>query len=267
MSHLVIIGGGVAGLSAAYAARKADPSLNITLLEAGPRLGGKVLTHTEDGFVLEGGPDAVVRYKPWALEQIKELGLEGELVGTIPAQPSALIHDGERALPIPAGLQMVVPGDLGALARTPLLSPFGKARALLDLVLPPRRGPSGPSLEYRHRRGPSGPSLGPEGDEAFGDFIRRRLGRQVWERLVAPLSGGIYGGDPAELSTLAAFPQLKALERTHGSLIKGALKARQGRSTREAGGLFASLRGGLGGWVEALALRLERVQIDLNTPA
>lgn len=234
----------MAGLSAAYAARKADPSLEITLIEAGPRLGGKVLTHAEDGFLLEGGPDAVVRYKPWAVEQMKELGLEGELVGTIPAKPSALLHDGERALPIPAGLQMVVPGDLRALAQTPLLSPFGKTRALLDLALAP----------------------GPEGDEAFGDFIRRRLGGQVWERLVAPLSGGIYGGDPAELSTLAAFPQLKELERTHGSLIRGALEQRKQRGTREAGQLFASLRGGLGSWVEALAQRLERVQIHPDTP-
>jgi oxygen-dependent protoporphyrinogen oxidase len=140
---------------------------------------------------------------------------------------------------------MVVPGDLKALAQTPLLSPFGKARALLDLALPKGR----------------------EGDEAFGDFIRRRLGGQVWERLVAPLSGGIYGGDPAELSTLAAFPQLKELESTHRSLIRGALEQRKQRGTREAGQLFASLRGGLGSWVEALVQRLEGVQIYPNTPA
>lgn len=243
MSRLVVIGGGMAGLSAAYAARKADPALTITLLEAGPRLGGKVLTHAEDGFLLEGGPDAVVRYKPWALELMRELGLEGELVGTLPARPSALIHDGKQALPIPAGLQMVVPGDLWALAKTPLLSPFGKARALLDLLLP-----------------------GKEEDEAFGEFIRRRLGNQVWERLAAPLSGGIYGGDPAELSTLAAFPQLKELERTHSSLIRGALEQRKKRGTREAGGLFASLRGGLGTWVEAITRGFEGVQVYPHTP-
>ncbi|PZA07065.1 protoporphyrinogen oxidase [Meiothermus sp. Pnk-1] len=244
MSRLVVIGGGMAGLSAAYTARKANPALAISLLEAGPRLGGKVLTHTEDGFLLEGGPDAVVRYKPWAIELMQELGLEGQLVGTLPANPSALIHDGKRALPIPAGLQMVVPGDLWALAKTPLLSPFGKARALLDLLLP----------------------KGLEEDEAFGDFTRRRLGNQAWERLAAPLSGGIYGGDPAELSTLAAFPQLKELERTHGSLIRGALEQRKKRGTREAGGLFASLRGGLGTWVEAITGELEGVQVYPNTP-
>ncbi len=243
MAHLVIVGGGAAGLSAAYHVRRSAPDVQITLLEADTRLGGKIATVAEDGFVLEGGPDAVVRYKPWALDLMRELGLEDRVVGTIPARPSALIHDGLEALPIPAGLQMVVPGDLGALARSPLLSPFGKARAALDLLIP----------------------RGPEGDEPFGVFIERRLGRQVWERLVAPLSGGIYGGDPYELSTLAAFPQLKELERQHGSLIRGAVRQHKERGSREGGQLFASLEGGLGALVEALQARLAGVQIRLGT--
>jgi oxygen-dependent protoporphyrinogen oxidase len=242
MARLVVVGGGVAGLSAAYYARRAAPGLRITLLEAALRLGGKVATLREDGFVVEGGPDAVVRYKPWALELMRGLGLEAEIVGTLPARPSALIHDGRRALPIPAGLQMVVPADLWALARSPLLSPLGKARAALDLFLP----------------------KGPPGDEAFGAFIRRRLGPQVWARLAAPLSGGIYGGDPGELSTLAAFPQLKALEEAHGSLIRGAMRQRRERGTREGGQLFASLREGLGAMVEALGARLEGVELRLG---
>lgn len=243
MARLVIVGGGAAGLAAAYYARRAAPDLEINLLEAEPRLGGKITTVREGGFVLEGGPDAVVRYKPWALALMRELGLEADLVGTLPAHPSALIHDGRRAQPIPSGLQMVVPGDLRALIRSPLLSPLGKARAALDLLKP----------------------RGPAGDEAFGSFIRRRLGQEVWERLVAPLSGGIYGGDPAELSTLAAFPQLKALEQAYGSLIRGAMAQRKTRGTREAGHLFASLSGGLGTLVEALEARLTGVEIRLST--
>jgi oxygen-dependent protoporphyrinogen oxidase len=243
MAHLVIVGGGAAGLSAAYYARKSALNLQITLLEASERLGGKICTVAEDGFLLEGGPDAVVRYKPWALELMRELGLEDQVVGTLPARPSALIHNGREALPIPAGLQMVVPGDLAALALTPLLSPFGKARAALDLLIP----------------------KGPPGDETFGRFIERRLGRQVWERLVAPLSGGIYGGDPYELSTLAAFPQLKALEEQHGSLVRGAIGQRKERGYREAGQLFASLQSGLGSLIEALQAQSPNLQIHLNT--
>ncbi len=243
MAHLAVVGGGLAGLAAAYQARRADPTLHITLLEAEPRLGGKVVSVAENGFLVEGGPDAVVRYKPWALDLIRELGLEDRVVGTVPSRPSAMIHDGHRALPIPPGLQMVVPGDLLALARSPLLSPFGKARALLDLLLP----------------------KGPESDEAFGAFIERRLGRQIWNRLVAPLSGGIYGGEPYELSTLAAFPQLKALEQAYGSLVRGAMAQRKARGSREAGQLFASLEGGLGTLVETLKARLQNVQLQLGT--
>lgn len=243
MAKVVVVGGGAAGLSAAYYLHRAAPHLHITLLEAEARLGGKITTVAEQGFVLEGGPDAVVRYKPWAVTLLQQLGLENQIIGTQPAHPSALIHDGREALPIPAGLQMVIPGDLGALARSPLLSPFGKARAALDLLLP--RGT-------------------PE-DEPFGAFIERRLGRQVWERLVAPLSGGIYGGDPYELSTLAAFPQLKALEQQHGSLIRGAMRQRKERGSREKGQLFASLRGGLGSLVAALQTQLGAVEIRLNT--
>jgi oxygen-dependent protoporphyrinogen oxidase len=242
MARLVVVGGGAAGLAAAYYAAQTAPDLEITLLEADARLGGKIATVREGGFVIEGGPDAVVRYKPWALALMQELGLKTEMVNTLPAHPSALIHNGREALPIPAGLQMVVPGDLWALARSPLLGPLGKARALLDLLLPG----------------------GSSGDEAFGSFIQRRLGQQAWERLVAPLSGGIYGGDPAELSTLAAFPQLKALEQEYGSLIRGAMAVRKQRGMRESGHLFASLRNGLGGLVEALQARLSNVRIRLG---
>ncbi|WP_337867212.1 protoporphyrinogen oxidase [Meiothermus sp.] len=243
MASVVVVGGGAAGLSAAYYLHRAAPHLHITLLEAGARLGGKITTVAEHGFVLEGGPDAVVRYKPWAVALMQQLGLENQIIGTQPAHPSALIHDGREALPIPAGLQMVIPGDLSALARSPLLSPFGKARAALDLLLP----------------------RGTPGDEPFGAFIERRLGRQVWERLVAPLSGGIYGGDPYELSTLAAFPQLKALEQQHGSLIRGAMRQRKERGSREKGQLFASLEGGLGTLVEAIQARLSRIEVRLQT--
>ncbi len=230
MVDLIVVGGGLAGLAAGYEARKRG--LSVRVLEAARRPGGKVGTVREAGFVVETGPDAVVRYKPWALALADELGLGGAVVGTRPARPAAYIHVGGRAHPIPEGLNVVIPSRLGPLVRTPLLSPWGKARAALDLVLP----------------------RGPAGDEAFGAFVRRRLGREVWTRLAAPLTGGIYGGDPEALSLLAAFPQLKALEQEHRSLILGSLKTlRKRRSSREGGSLFASFQGGLGALVEALA--------------
>jgi len=222
----------MAGLAAGYEAKRRG--LDVLVLEAA-RPGGKVQTIREAGFVVEAGPDAVVRYKPWALALAKELGLEGEIVGTLPAKPAALIYTGGRAHPLPEGLNVVIPSRLGPLVRTPLLSPLGKLRAALDLILP----------------------RGPGGDEAFGSFIKRRLGQEVWDRLAAPLTGGIYGGDPEELSLLAAFPQLKKLEEEHRSLILGSLRAmRKRRVSREKGSLFASFKGGLGALTDALARAL-----------
>ncbi|AEB11882.1 protoporphyrinogen oxidase [Marinithermus hydrothermalis] len=245
--RLVVVGGGLAGLSAAYAAeraaREAGLDLRVALLEASTRLGGKVQTAHSDRFVLEGGPDAVVRYKPWALELMRELGLEERITGTQPAKPAAFIYLRGKAHPIPEGLNVVVPSRLGPLLRTPLVSLPGKLRAARDLWM--RRAP--------------------RGDEPFGAFITRRLGREVWENLAAPLVGGIYGGDPYQLSTLAAFPQLKALEDKYGSLIRGSLAMmRQRKASREGGSLFASLKGGLGELVTALRNALEKTDLALG---
>jgi len=236
----------MAGLAAAYEAeRLGDPGLDVTLYEASDRLGGKVQTVREDGFLVEAGADAVVRYKPWALDLARELGLGREIVGTLRAEPAALIVARGRARPLPAGLNVAVPGRLGALAGTPLLSARGKLRALGDLVLP----------------------RGPESDEALGSFVTRRFGRELWENLAAPLVAGIYGADPAGLSVEAAFPQLRELERRHRSLLLGSRKAlRERAASPEGGGLFASLSGGLGGLADALADSLKRTEIRLGAP-
>lgn len=236
MKRVAVVGGGMAGLAAAHYLQRAveekNLPLKIALFEADQRLGGKVRSVQSGPYQLEGGPDAVVRYKPWFLELVRELGLEDQVVGTTPAQPAALIVKGGRGHPLPEGLNVVIPSRFGPLLRTPLLSPLGKLRAALDLFLP----------------------RGPAEDEPFGAFVQRRLGREVWENLAAPLTGGIYGGDPYELSTLAAFPMLKDLEVRHRSLILGSLQTmRRRRGSREGGSLFASLRGGLGRVVDTIA--------------
>ncbi len=232
MKRIIIVGGGLAGLAAGYEAQKRG--LDFLVLEK-DRAGGKVHTIRENGFIIETGPDAVVRYKPWALALAGELGLKDDVVSTLPAKPAAYIRVRGRNHPLPEGLNVVIPSKLGPLARTPLFSLKGKARAALDLLLP----------------------RGPEGDEAFGDFIRRRLGRDVWDNLAAPLTGGIYGGDPDNLSLLAAFPMLKELERRHRSLILGSLQTMRKRKTsREGGSLFASFKNGQAQLVDALKASL-----------
>ncbi|SDE52567.1 oxygen-dependent protoporphyrinogen oxidase [Thermus arciformis] len=234
MAEVAVVGGGWAGLAAALALKEAG--VDFLLLEGSPRLGGKVRTLKQEGFLVEGGPDASVRYKKEVLELAQALGLEP--VGTLPAKPSAYILRRGKAHPLPEGLFQVVPGDLRALAKTPLLSFPGKLRALWDLFLP----------------------RGATEDEGLKAFVERRLGLEVYQALVAPLAGGIYGGEPDELSMKAAFPQLLELEKKHRSLLLGALKARKGRGSREGGSLFFSFPEGLGSLTKRLAEALgERV--------
>ena len=245
--RIAIVGGGMAGLAAAFEAeRHADEKgsgLEIVLHEASERLGGKVRTLREDGYVVEAGADAVVRYKPWALELARELGLGDAIVATLPAATPALIAARGRVRPLPAGLNLVAPSDLAALARSPLLSTGGKLRALGDLVLP----------------------RGPGGDEPLGGFVRRRLGRELWENVAAPLVGGIFGGPAESLSTEAAFPQLLELERRHRSLILGSRRTLRDRVARDGSGVFASFPDGLGTLVDVLAAQLGRTDVRLGT--
>jgi oxygen-dependent protoporphyrinogen oxidase len=238
----------MAGLAAAWEAERQAAAtgldLRVTLLEAGDRLGGKVATVREDGFVVEGGADAIVRYKPWALELAREVGLGDEVVETLAAAPAALVVVGGRAHPLPAGLNVALPSRPWALARSPLLSSAGKLRALGDLVLP----------------------RGDADDEPFGAFVTRRFGRELWGRLAAPLVGGIYGSDPWGLSTEATFPQLRELERRHRSVLLGSRRALRVRAAGEGGSLFVSLAGGLGRLADAVAGRLARTEIRLGEP-
>ncbi len=235
MVQVAVVGGGWAGLAAAWTLL--GEGVDFLLLEGSLHLGGKVRTHRKEGFLVEGGPDASVRYRKEVLELGAALGLEP--IPTLPARPAAYILRRGRAYPLPEGLFQVVPGDLKALAQTPLLSLPGKLRALLDLLLPRGKAP----------------------DEGLKDFIARRLGLEVYEALVAPLSGGIYGGEPSELSVRAAFPQLWELERRHRSLLLGALRGRKARGERGKG-LFFSFPEGLGALTRRLGEALgERVRL------
>lgn len=238
---VVVVGGGIAGLSAAHGlrARGAD----VTVVEAAPRFGGKIETVRRDGFVLEAGPDSFVTRKPRALELVRELGLEGQLLSTRPeGRRVHLLHEG-RLGDLPDGLAMVAPTRLGPFLKTPLLSWRGKLRAGLDLVLPARR-----STE----------------DESLGAFVRRRLGAEMLDRLVGPLLAGIHSTDPDDLSLHATFPMFAEIERAHGSLIRG-LRAHAKRRDRHPSATSArvSLRNGLEELVTALVDRLERDGVRL----
>jgi len=253
--HAVVIGGGVTGLTSAYVL--ANAGVRTTLLEASGRLGGKVLTHAADGFVVEEGPDSFIAVRPAASQLCRELGLGGDLVGTREPRGVFVLRDG-RLIPMPDGLALVLPTKFVPFATTRLFSWREKVRMGMDLFLP--RGPL-------------------EGDDTIGGLLRRRLGDALVDRLAGPLVGGIYGTSIDELSLLAVLPQLRASETRHRSLLLASIAEAKERKANEkeraaeraraaASGaapapaaprsVFLSLRGGMTRMTGALADSLGR---------
>jgi oxygen-dependent protoporphyrinogen oxidase len=237
---VAIIGGGISGLSAAYALHKRQ--VPYLLLEAGPSLGGVIRTETRDGFLLEGGPDSMLAQKPEGIALCRELGLGDRLVPTNPDFRSVYILHRRRLHPLPEGMMLAVPTKILPFARSGLFSWPGKLRMGLDLVIPGGNG---------------------RGDESIASFLRRRFGQEAVERLGEPLLAGIHAGDPERLSILATFPRFRALEEKHGSLVRGMWAAPRPKPAAGAKptAAFYSLRGGLREMVDALVVRLERERI------
>jgi len=264
--NLIIIGGGIAGLSAAYYAIRNNQYKKITLLEAGDRWGGKITTDRvsfENGdFIIEGGPDTFLATKPWAVALCKELGLGDRLHGTNPHQKNTYVLHHNRLQPLPDGLAMMIPTNIPSILKSSLVSWPGKARMGLDFLLPSQNG---------HH------------DESLGNFVSRRLGREAYENLIEPLMSGIYAGDGDQLSLRSTFPYLHDLEHKYGSLARGALKMRQqtnggvrslptSRRRRESSdsvpgsrSAFLTPTTGLVEIVEALVDQLQTADLRLNT--
>lgn len=249
---VLVVGGGITGLVAARDLARAGAA--VTLVEAAPRLGGKIVTERIDGFLIEAGPDSFLATRPAAVELCRELGLEDRLVVTTEPRAVFVEHRG-RLVPLPEGLALVLPTRLRPFLTSPLFSPGEKLRMGLDLLLPRGRL---------------------DGDESVGAALRRRTGGALVERLAGPLVGGIYGTDVDELSLLAVMPQLREAERSHRSLLLAGLAAgrRLGGSTSATNpvpsrptSLFLSLTGGMSELVDALRTALEQAPgpVDVRT--
>lgn len=247
---MAIVGGGIAGLAAAFAlqeqARQAGLSLGCTLIESSPAWGGKIVTHRVGDCVIEAGPDSFLSQKPWALELCAKLGISDRLINTNEFQKKTFVYSRGRLRELPEGLVVILPKKLGPFLRSGLLSWAGMVRMGLDLVLPAKRD---------------------GGDESMAAFFTRRLGREAFERFIEPLMAGIYAGDAGQLSLRATFPRFLELEREHGSLIRGMLASRRQRGARGRAGapvkaagpprtMFVTLRDGLGDLVHVLVDRL-----------
>jgi oxygen-dependent protoporphyrinogen oxidase len=238
MSSVIIAGGGITGLSAAYRLKQTAPGIAITVLEKTNRLGGIVHTVRENGFVVEAGPDSFLASKPCALRLCCDLGISDHLITPSPRnRGSFVLHDGQL-FPLPDGLTGLVPSRLEPLLDSELLSPAAKARLAKEVDVAPAPG---------------------SGDESLADFVDRRFGREVYERLIEPLMAGIYAGDGACLSLMATFPQLREMEREYGSVLR-AMAARPAAGAGNRTGFMAP-QTGMQEIIDALSRALDGVDI------
>ena len=254
--HIVIVGGGITGLAAAYKleelSRERDQPLRFTVLESSDRLGGVIATEQRDDFLLELGPDSFISEKPWALALCRRLGLEPELMGTNDAHRATFVVHKGRLEPLPQGFMLLAPTQLGPLIQSRIFSWSGKFRMALDVVLPRAKE---------------------QDDESLGSFVRRRLGREALERIAQPLIGGIYTADPDQLSLAATMPRFLQMERDYRSVIYALWRAAR-RNPQTAKGtsgarwsLFVTLQTGMQRLVSVLTERLSSGTIRQSCPA
>jgi oxygen-dependent protoporphyrinogen oxidase len=254
--RIAIIGGGIAGLAAAYElekARAAGAAVEYTLFEERPRLGGSLASEIVGGAVLERGPDSFLTEKPAAAEFCRELGLGGELIPSNDAARKTYIVTRNRLTALPDGLMFLVPTKLVPTALTRLFSVRTKMRMALELLHPPR------------------PS---EGDESVAALVERHFGKEAVDRLADPLLSGIYGGDSTQLSAQTVLPRLVEMETKYGSLTRGMLAAHRkmramaknsSKTQNRGAAIFTALRGGMGTLVDAITARLDPGSVRTGT--
>ena len=225
---VVVIGGGITGLSAAWELTKQNRE--VVLIEPGP-FGGLLRSERIDGCVVECGADSWLTSKPSLRNLAAEVGLEKDVIPCNEAIRETFILRRGILHPLPRGLRLVAPTEWRPLLESRLLSPATKLRMLMETG----RKPSA------------------SGDRPVSDFVRDHFGDEVLEYLAEPLFAGVYGGAPETLGVAGVLPGLLEHERIYGSVIRGAL-----REPRPTGPLFQSMRGGLGQIPDAIGDRLSR---------
>ena len=241
MRRVVVVGGGITGLAAAFELRR--HGVEVVVLEASGRVGGKIQTAPFAGVALDAGPDAFLARVPWATQLCEDLGLGGELVA--PAATSAFLWTEGQLRRFPERLLLGVPTDLAALRVSGVISAAGLARAEQDLSRTPCADGETPL---------DAPTA--EQDETIGALVSRRLGAEVLDKLVDPLLSGIFAGDTAHLSATAAAPQIVEAARRDTSLMRGARQLLPPAAATNPPPVFLTLRGGLQTLIDAVTRRI-----------
>ncbi len=247
MKRVAVIGGGIAGLSAAWyleKARRSGTALEWTLFEKSARLGGVIQTERRDGYVLEAGPDSFLTIKPDASQLCRELGIADQLIPSNDFQRKTYILVKGRLVPIPDGLEFMVPTRVAPMVTTRLFSFATKMRMARE--------------RFSHTEAR-------KEDESVASFVRRHFGQEMVDRMADPLLSGVYGGSAEHLSVRAVLPRFVAMEREHGSLVRATLQARKARTqSNSAQPLFTSLKNGMRQMVDALVAQLPAASLRLR---
>ncbi|MBI2811091.1 MAG: protoporphyrinogen oxidase [Candidatus Melainabacteria bacterium] len=242
---IVIVGSGISGLAAAFSILKSDSTADLSLLEADLRSGGIISTRLEGGCVIEEGPDSFLTTKPWALELCQMLNLENQILQTNEANRRALIAIDGQLQPLPEGFMLLAPTKIYPFLDSKILSAGGKLMGVLEVFRPSIQG---------------------DVDETLKSFAVRRFGQEMFDRIVQPMVGGIYTGDPEKLSAQATVPQFVEMEQKHGSVGKAILNNSLVKSSDSGArySAFVTLKSGLQTLTNALVDSIGRDKIYLG---
>lgn len=248
--RVAVIGGGISGAATAHRIRELAPGIAVTLFEQADRLGGVLQTEREDGFLFEWGADNFITNVPWAVDLCRRIGFDDQLVETDDQHRGAFVVRNGKLRRIPQGFIVMAPSRIWPIVSTPILGPIAKLRMASEVFVPQRKD---------------------DADESLAAFVVRRFGQQTYQRLVQPLIGGIYTGDPSLLSLQATMPRFREMEKKHGSLVRAMMRQTRSRAAanrHSSGGrysLFMTPKEGISSLIHAIINRLPEGTVRLNS--